>query len=313
MKKRQILITTSATLTPTSTAPTTRPVSDERQITRVAQSVSPAVNKLNNPENPNNSASATVASIVSSIANNSTGSGNSTTSAASAGVALDLKPRSATDLVVQAAQQAGMRTPVVTAASVMAASLSMAGVGPPNGDQPPPGMNPLEYVKNKIMAEMKKQGPELVNSSNPALLASVTGAITAGQKRASPEAASGAGTGNASEDVTSKKIAKVVDGVGPSNAGGGPAHGGTTPDSPGSPGAMVIDERPEDGPSSSKSESKDSAGPGNSNDSAGGKVATNPLTSKSNSSSATGSGSTASAPANTASNSSKYEPLSDDE
>ena len=209
MKKRQILITTSATLTPTSTAPTTRPVSDERQITRVAQSVSPAVNKLNNPENSNNSASATVASIVSSIANNSTGSGNSTTTAASAGVALDLKPRSATDLVVQAAQQAGMRPPVVTAASVMAASLSMAGVGPPNGDQPPPGMNPLEYVKNKIMAEMKKQGPELVNSSNPALLASVTGAITAGQKRASPEAASGAGTGNASEDVTSKKIAKV--------------------------------------------------------------------------------------------------------
>merc|ERR1711983_236434 len=189
----------------------------------------------------------------------------------------------------------------------MAASLSMAGVGPPNGDQPPPGMNPLEYVKNKIMAEMKKQGPELVNSSNPALLASVTGAITAGQKRASPEAASGAGTGNASEDVTSKKIAKVVDGPS-SNAGGGPA-----PDSPGSPGAMVIDERPEDGPTSSKSESKDPAGPGNSNDSAGGKVAANPLTSKSNSSSATGSGSTASAPANTASNSSKYEPLSDDE
>ena len=312
MKKRQILITTSATLTPTSTAPTTRPVSDERQITRVAQSVSPAVNKLNNPENSNNSASATVASIVSSIANNSTGSGNSTTTAASAGVALDLKPRSATDLVVQAAQQAGMRPPVVTAASVMAASLSMAGVGPPNGDQPPPGMNPLEYVKNKIMAEMKKQGPELVNSSNPALLASVTGAITAGQKRASPEAASGAGTGNASEDVTSKKIAKVVDGPS-SNAGGGPAHGGTTPDSPGSPGAMVIDERPEDGPTSSKSESKDSTGPGNSNDSAGGKATANPLTSKSNSSSATGSGSTASAPANTASNSSKYEPLSDDE
>ena len=269
--------------------------------------MSPAVNKLNNPENSNNSASATAASIVSSIANNSTGSGNSTTTAASAGVALDLKPRSATDLVVQAAQQAGMRPPVVTAASVMAASLSMAGVGPPNGDQPPPGMNPLEYVKNKIMAEMKKQGPELVNSSNPALLASVTGAITAGQKRASPEAASGAGTGNASEDVTSKKIAKVVDGPS-SNAGGGPA-----PDSPGSPGAMVIDERPEDGPTSSKSESKDPAGPGNSNDSAGGKVAANPLTSKSNSSSATGSGNTASAPANTASNSSKYEPLSDDE
>jgi len=82
MKKRQILITTSATLTPTSTAPTTRPVSDERQITRVAQSVSPAVKK---PENSSSSSISTIA--------NSSASGSST-----AAVALDLKPRSATDL-----------------------------------------------------------------------------------------------------------------------------------------------------------------------------------------------------------------------
>ena len=178
---------------------------------------------------------------------------------------------------------------------------SMAGaIGPPNGDQTPPGMNPMEYVKNKIMEEMKKHGEEL-NSQNP-LLAGVT---LAGQKRASPEAGSGlTGTGNNSSDVdmsaaTSKKLAKV-DGA-----------GANTPDSPGSPGAMVIDERPEDGPSS-KSENKDHT-TGTGNDPAG-KAGANPaVTSKSNSSAAAQAASAAAATANTASTSSKYEPLSDDE
>jgi len=287
MKKRQILITTSATLTPTSTAPTTRPVSDERQITRVAQSVSPAVKK---PENSSSSSISTIA--------NSSASGSST-----AAVALDLKPRSATDLQA-GLQAAGMRPPlpVVTAASVMAASLSMAAM-PPNGDQPPPGMNPLDYVKNKIMEEMKKHGEEL---NSQALL------VTAGQKRASPEAGGGGGatnlTGNSSEDsATSKKLAKVDGGPSGANINVGNA-GANTPDSPGSPGAMVIDERPEDHP---KSEHKD-AGPGNANDP--GKANNPAVTSKSNSSAAPqGSASAASAAANTASTSSKYEPLSDDE
>ena len=210
-----------------------------------------------------------------------------------------MKPRSATDL--QAA--AGMRPPlpVVTAASVMAASLSMAAC-PPNGDQPPPGMNPLDYVKNKIMEEMKKHGEELNSQS---LL------LTAGQKRASPEAGGGATnlTGNSSEDsATSKKLAKVDGGPSGANINVGNA-GANTPDSPGSPGAMVIDERPEDHP---KSENKDAGGPGNSNDP--GKANPAAVTSKSNSSAAPqGSASAASAAANTASTSSKYEPLSDDE
>merc|ERR1711981_250208 len=42
MKKRQMLITTSATLTPTSSASAPTRVSDERQIIRVAQPISPA-------------------------------------------------------------------------------------------------------------------------------------------------------------------------------------------------------------------------------------------------------------------------------
>jgi hypothetical protein len=144
------------------------------------------------------------------------------------------------------------------------------------------------------MEEMKKHGEEL-NSQNP-LLAGVT---LAGQKRASPEAGSGlTGTGNNSSEgldinaATSKKLAKV-DGA-----------GANTPDSPGSPGAMVIDERPEDGPSS-KSENKEHT-TGTGNDPAG--KAANPAVTKPASAA-----SAAAATANTASTSSKYEPLSDDE
>merc|ERR1712141_986460 len=97
----------------------------------------------------------------------------------------------------------------------------------------------------------KKHGEELNSQS---LL------LTAGQKRASPEAGGGGGatnlTGNSSEDsATSKKLAKVDGGPSGANINVGNA-GANTPDPPGSPGAMVIDERPEDHP---KSENKDAS------------------------------------------------------
>ena len=156
LKKRQIMITTSATLTPTSSAAPTR-VSDERQIIRVAQPVSPA------------------------------------------------KPGPPADLV-EAARKA---------------------TSPPNGDQPPPGMLSLDYVKNKIVEAMKKQGED-DGAPAPALAAAAAAAAAAavaGTKRPSPDMTP--------EDVSSPKKKKSEDEAG---ASAGP------PESPGSPGDMVIDE-----------------------------------------------------------------------
>ena len=144
LKQRQIMITTSATLTPTSSAAPTR-VSDERQIIRVAQAMSPA--KV-----------------------------------------------SAAEAAIEAARKA---------------------TSPPNGDQPPPGIMTLDYVKNKIVEAMKKQGEE-----DPA-----TSTSTA-TKRASPDMAS--------EDASSPKKKKTEDEA--------PATAQPPVDSPGSPGDMVIDE-----------------------------------------------------------------------
>ena len=146
LKQRQIMITTSATLTPTSSAAPTR-VSDERQIIRVAQAMSPAK-------------------------------------------------------VSQAAEAAALEA-------------ARKATSPPNGDQPPPGIMTLDYVKNKIVEAMKKQGEE-----DPA-----TSTSTA-TKRASPDMAS--------EDASSPKKKKTEDEA--------PATAQPPVDSPGSPGDMVIDE-----------------------------------------------------------------------
>ena len=148
LKQRQIMITTSATLTPTSSAAPTR-VSDERQIIRVAQAMSPA--KV-----------------------------------------------SAAEAAIEAARKA---------------------TSPPNGDQPPPGIMTLDYVKNKIVEAMKKQGEE-----DPASTSTSSGAT----KRASPDMAS--------EDASSPKKKKTEDDV------QAPSTAQPPVDSPGSPGDMVIDE-----------------------------------------------------------------------
>ena len=252
MKKRQILITTSATLTPTSShsTPTSRPVSDERQITRVAQSVSPAVNKP-------------TGSIQTEASGNS---GNP------ASISLDLKPR-------VSLPEAVLRPPSVSEASPRPLT------APPNGDQPPPGMNPLDYVKNKIMEEMKKHKDE--DLSMPG---------SGGQKRASPEASTASGT--TSEDTSNKKAR--LEGS-HENANANP------PDSPGSPGEMVIDERPDD-PKTASNEASNN--PNNSsNEAAKSTPVTTSNSTASTAATAAALGSSVTAPPN----SSKYEPLSDDE
>ena len=255
MKKRQILITTSATLTPTSShsTPTSRPVSDERQITRVAQSVSPAVNKP-------------TGSIQTEASGNPSGN--------PASISLDLKPR------VSLPETAVLRPP-----SVSAEASPRPLTAPPNGDQPPPGMNPLDYVKNKIMEEMKKHKDEDLS-------------MPGGQKRASPEASTASGT--TSEDTSNKK-ARLEGSHENTNA--------NPPDSPGSPGEMVIDERPDD-PKTASNEASNN--PNNSSNEA---AKSTPVTTSNSTASSTAATSAALGSSVTAQppNSSKYEPLSDDE
>ena len=201
MKQRQIMITTSATLTPTSSAAPTR-VSDERQIIRVAQAMSPA--KV-----------------------------------------------SAAEAAIEAARKA---------------------TSPPNGDQPPHGIMTLDYVKNKIVEAMKKQGED-----DPA--------TSTGTKRASPEMAS--------EDASSPKKQKTEENV---QQPPPPASAGPPVDSPGSPGDMVIDESAQESTPKAASPRPPSAPASASNPPPSGSAeAANPPTSA--------------APVN----SSKYEPLSDDE
>merc|ERR1719219_617871 len=105
----------------------------------------------------------------------------------------------------------------VAAAAAAAAAAEQAkkdgSVPSPNGDQSPPGMSPLDYVKNKIVEEMKKYGED--GSILPANL-----------KRSSPEAP-------AEADGHPKKKAKLEDHE---------ANSAPPADSPGSPGDMVIDE-----------------------------------------------------------------------
>lgn len=219
LKKRQIMITTSATLTPTSSASApTRAGADERQIIRVAQPVSPAKPAASLPPPP-------------------------------------AAPEHSAD----------------------------------NGDQPPPGMSPLDYVKNKIVEEMKKHGED----GNPLPSSSPTPAAVPGQKRSAEEAPA---------NVEDKKKAKTDD-LGPSEppAPVAPAAPAVLPESPGSPGDMVIDEsdRTETTPKAASPATASAAPTGSAGESSS-PVAAPPVT-------------TSAAAASAAANSSKYEPLSDDE
>merc|ERR1711997_231789 len=56
--------------------------------------------------------------------------------------------------------------------AVAAAALEQAkkDSSPNNGDQTPPGMSPLDYVKNKIVEEMKKHGEDGLPLPNPAAI-----------------------------------------------------------------------------------------------------------------------------------------------
>ena len=317
MKKRQqiLITTTAATLTPTSSAPTSR-VSDERQITRVAQSVSPAVNKPS---------SLTVSEAA--VASNNALMANAGSSAAAAisaavapisvasSVALDLKPRTSDSLTM-------MRPPSVSEASSKPPMPLPTGTAPPNGEQPPSGMSLcLDYVKNRIVEEMKKHGDD--DQPLPGVAQQQQAAIAAGQKRTSPEAASG----QSEQDSLANKKAKLDAQVAEAVAAPNNSNANNPPDSPGSPGEMVIDERPDDGPnkmtSSSGHDQSSSGNPSNnsaasSNIEASNKTMMTPVTTaaasnNSNTNASGTSGTTSSGTAQQPPNSSKYEPLSDDE
>ena len=261
MKKRQMLITTSATLTPTSSASAPTRVSDERQIIRVAQPVSPA----------------TSAAAISSKLH-----GGLEISAAPGSLSVLPQPMTSVQQGPTSAQAVvDMKK---KAAAAQAAALHAAHIerleqtsGSPNGEGQPgvpgiPGISPLDYVKSKIVEEMKKHGED----GTP---------LVPGQKRASPPLQPG-------EDSAAKKgKPEVGDQTG--NAGSSAAGAGHPPESPGSPGDMVIDESSETTPKASS--------PANA-------TASTPVSEASASAGQTGSGN-----ANSNANTSKYEPLSDDE
>ena len=170
-------------------------------------------------------------------------------------------------------------------------------IAPNGGPQPLPGV--FDYMTNKIKEEMKKQGEEGGNPIGPAGLA----LLAAGQKRPSPGASPGGHLMDkkakmdhpGSEDH--KGVPHGVLGVPrPAVAGVPPV-----PESPGSPGDMVIDESSETTPkaaspavmaSSLAAAAASSAGPPEGSVPSGNPGGTNP---------------------NAGNTSSKYEPLSDDE
>merc|ERR1719219_3022367 len=115
----------------------------------------------------------------------------------------------------------------VAAAAAAAAAAEQAkkdgSVPSPNGDQSPPGMSPLDYVKNKIVEEMKKHGEDGLPLPNPAAI---------NLKRSSPDQHA------AASEVEKKKAKLEAD-----EAASAVATVNSVPvDSPGSPGDMVIDE-----------------------------------------------------------------------
>lgn len=155
----------------------------------------------------------------------------------------------------------------------------------PNGDQPPPGMSPLDYVKNKIVEEMKKHGEDGL----PMATSLIPSSLLPNLKRSSPEIAAAAGGCTMEDGQKGPKRAKLEDeAVTIMNSGNAPAA-----DSPGSPGDMVIDESDitpkAASPVVSASEATPTATP------------------------TTHAATPSSAAATVTANSSKYEPLSDDE
>ena len=87
-------------------------------------------------------------------------------------------------------------SPAKVSAAEAAIEAARKATSPPNGDQPPHGIMTLDYVKNKIVEAMKKQGEE-----DPASTSTSSGAT----KRASPDMAS--------EDASSPKKKKTEDDV----------------------------------------------------------------------------------------------------
>ena len=144
--------------------------------------------------------------------------------------------------------------------------------GSPNGDGGVPGLSALDYVTNKIAEEMKKHGED--------------GKLVPGQKRASPPLQPG------EENSAAKKGKPDVDFETGNNLERASASSAAIPpESPGSPGDMVIDESSETTPKAALSPATTAAATPVSETAAG-----------------SGSGNT-----NTNANTSKYEPLSDDE
>merc|ERR1719483_906623 len=139
MKKRQILITTSATLTPTSSAAAPTRVSDERQIIRVAQPVSPG--------------SAESRKIHGGL-EISTPGGLSVIPQAS----LQQQPPLTSAAVVYMKKKAAQAAALAHHAQMEREQRGEHGPksGSPNGDGGVPGLSALDYVTNKIAEEMKK-------------------------------------------------------------------------------------------------------------------------------------------------------------
>jgi hypothetical protein len=150
--------------------------------------------------------------------------------------------------------------------------------GSPNGDGGVPGLSALDYVTNKIVEEMKKHGED----GTP---------LVPGQKRASPPLQPG------EENSAAKKGKSDTVDFETGNAGNNLERASASstaipPESPGSPGDMVIDESSETTPKAALSPATTAAG----------------STPFSETVAGSGSGNT-----NTKANTSKYEPLSDDE
>ena len=261
MKKRQILITTSATLTPTSSAAAPTRVSDERQIIRVAQPMgSPATSVSGKVHGGLEISPAGPGSL--SVIPQATLQQTPITSAA----LVDMKKKAAAAQAA-AAHHAQMEREQRGGPEQHGGPQQKS--GSPNGDGK--GLSALDYVKNKIVEEMKKHAED----GTP---------LVPGQKRASPPLQPG------EENSAAKKGKPEVD-LETGNAGAaaaGPAA--IPPDSPGSPGDMVIDESSETTPKAASPATTIATSGGSGNPISG-----NPGN------------------ANTNANTSKYEPLSDDE
>ena len=137
----------------------------------------------------------------------------------------------------------------------------------------------MDYVTNKIVEEMKKHGED----GQP---------LVPGQKRSSPPLQPGEVEATAGKKA---KTDEVDDRTG--NAGQGPVSisgSGAQPESPGSPGDMVIDESSETTPKAAS-------------------PAAVTVTTVSETAGSGGQTATSGATGNTNANTSKYEPLSDDE